>query len=247
MANSEHLEVLKQGPEAWNSWRKENPETRPDLSGLSDLWIPIRAAVYDFEMTNISEANLAGCNLCGCNFQAANLQGTNFSGALLVDTNFDRATLCKAIFGPVDLLKPNLIGMNSRGAHLLHATFRYADFREACLCGVNLTDANLYGANLQGADLTGALLINTNLEKVNLSYASVFGISTWGVNLKETIQTNLIVSPKGDPQISVDSIDVAQFIYLLLNQSKLSSVLNAVTKRGVLILGRLRQQLRCVQ
>ena len=33
MANPEHLEILKQGVEAWNQWREQNPQTKPDLSG----------------------------------------------------------------------------------------------------------------------------------------------------------------------------------------------------------------------
>src|SRR5215208_3685207 len=37
----------------------------------------------------------------------------------------------------------------------------------------------------------------------------------------------------------VDDLEVAQFIYLLLNHRKLRKVLNAITERGVLILGRL--------
>ena len=40
MANKEHLTILKQGADAWNQWRDENPEIRPaldqvDLSGKS--------------------------------------------------------------------------------------------------------------------------------------------------------------------------------------------------------------------
>ena len=31
MANEEHLKILKQGVEAWNSWRAENPDVVPDL------------------------------------------------------------------------------------------------------------------------------------------------------------------------------------------------------------------------
>jgi hypothetical protein len=37
----------------------------------------------------------------------------------------------------------------------------------------------------------------------------------------------------------VDDLEVAQFIYLLLNHRKLRKVLNAITERGVLVLGRL--------
>ena len=36
MANPEHLKILKEGAEAWNQWRKENPAVRPDL-GEADL------------------------------------------------------------------------------------------------------------------------------------------------------------------------------------------------------------------
>jgi uncharacterized protein YjbI with pentapeptide repeats len=38
MANQEQLEILKQGVEAWNKWRKENGTIKVDLSGavLSD-------------------------------------------------------------------------------------------------------------------------------------------------------------------------------------------------------------------
>jgi hypothetical protein len=31
MANPEHLEILKQGVEAWNEWREKNPDIEPDL------------------------------------------------------------------------------------------------------------------------------------------------------------------------------------------------------------------------
>jgi uncharacterized protein YjbI with pentapeptide repeats len=32
VANEEHLALLKQGIEAWNKWRDENPEIRPNLN-----------------------------------------------------------------------------------------------------------------------------------------------------------------------------------------------------------------------
>ena len=35
MANPEHLQILKQGVEAWNQWREQNKGIRPDLRGAN--------------------------------------------------------------------------------------------------------------------------------------------------------------------------------------------------------------------
>jgi hypothetical protein len=37
MANPEHVEILKQGVEVWNKWRKENKAIVPDLSRVNFL------------------------------------------------------------------------------------------------------------------------------------------------------------------------------------------------------------------
>ena len=39
MVNAEHVEILKQGVEVWDRWRRENPGTQPDLcnANLSGL------------------------------------------------------------------------------------------------------------------------------------------------------------------------------------------------------------------
>ena len=41
-----------------------------------------------------------------------------------------------------------------------------------------------------------------------------------------------------EPEISVDNIEVAQFIYLLLNNPKIRDVVDTIGKKGVLLLGR---------
>ena len=35
VANDEHVRLLKQGVAAWNAWRNENPDIRPNLSEAS--------------------------------------------------------------------------------------------------------------------------------------------------------------------------------------------------------------------
>ena len=55
---------------------------------------------------------------------------------------------------------------------------------------------------------------------------------------EETKQTGLIITPDDQSAIMVDDLEVAQFIYLLLNREKIRNVINTVTRRGVLLLGR---------
>src|SRR6202041_4064462 len=43
---------------------------------------------------------------------------------------------------------------------------------------------------------------------------------------------------KDEPDVTVDSIEVAQFVYLLLHNEKIRRVIDTVGKKGVLLLGR---------
>jgi hypothetical protein len=57
--------------------------------------------------------------------------------------------------------------------------------------------------------------------------------------LETTIQESLLITPKtSKPEITVDNIAVAQFIYLLLHNEKIRDVIDTVGKKAVLLLGR---------
>jgi len=68
--------------------------------------------------------------------------------------------------------------------------------------------------------------------------ASVFEISVWDVRLEGAIQSNLVITPKDESTIQVDNLEVAQFVYLLLNNEKIRDVIDTIGKKAVLILGR---------
>ena len=78
------------------------------------------------------------------------------------------------------------------------------------------------------------------MTNASLNNCFVYGISVWDVQLVKTDQLNLSITDpsSNDSIITVDNLEVAQFIYLLLNHKKLRDVFNAVTERGVLLLGR---------
>jgi hypothetical protein len=48
----------------------------------------------------------------------------------------------------------------------------------------------------------------------------------------------LIITKENEPEITVDNIEVAQFIYLLMHNQKIRDVIDTITSKVVLILGR---------
>jgi hypothetical protein len=120
-------------------------------------------------------------------------------------------------------------------SNLSGAVLRRAILTHANLSGANFTNADLSGADLTGAALEGATLIETGLEGANLTTCSVYGASVWNVRLEQATQSNLVITPRGEAAIQVDNLEVAQFIYLLLNNAKVRDVIDTIGKKAVLI------------
>src|SRR5262249_17416137 len=49
-----------------------------------------------------------------------------------------------------------------------------------------------------------------------------------------------------EPEITVDNIEVAQFVYLLLHNQKIRDVIDTITSKAVLILGRFTEERKAV-
>ena len=264
MANPEHLAKLLQGVESWNRWRSQTRDisqnlSRAQLAGADLMEANLAEAdLTDADLTrtmlgranlkkatlNLSQAILYGSNLAKANCEAANFTGANLSTAdltranlrqaILSGANISSAMLHRADFGGADLS-----GANLHKAILSMASFHDANLTSALLTRAYLTQTNLSGANLSGADLILATIIESNLERANLTHCRVYGISAWDVRLEGAIQSNLVITPASDEAaIQVDNLEVAQFIYLLLNNEKVRHVIDTITSKVVLILGR---------
>ena len=97
---------------------------------------------------------------------------------------------------------------------------------------------NLSGTDLSGADLSEANLVRINLTNATLKNCRVYGISAWDVHIEGVKQFNLIITPEDQPTITVDNLKVAQFIHLLLNNKEIRDLIDTITSKVVLILGR---------
>jgi uncharacterized protein YjbI with pentapeptide repeats len=169
MANQEQLDILNQGVETWNQWRKEHQDVIPDLS----------------------KADLSGATLEGADLSGANLSGAKLDGADLSEANFN--------------------------------------------------DADLSFANLSWSNIS-----ESNLSQANLTGCRIYAISAWKMKLEGATQKNLIITDWDEPTITVDNLEVAQFIYLLLNNPKIRDAIDTVAKKAVLILGRFTPERKAV-
>ena len=238
MANPEHFKLLQQGVKVWNAWRKKEPSIVPDLTGVN-------LSEMDFRRSNLSKADITYANLIGADLRWANLISADLRWANLLGANLSRAKLNEAIFTWAVLIGANLSGAilgdgaKLDGANLCGANLKGTRLNEADLTWANLINANLSKANLSGANLSGASFVETNLADAVLSGCHVHGISAWNVKIsKGTQQQNLVITPPGEPEVTVDNIEVAQFVYLLLHNEKIRSVIDTIGKKGVLLLGR---------
>jgi len=243
MANPDQLLMLtgSDGVNAWNRWREDNPGVIPDLSG-ADL------SEGDLLKANLSAADLSGADLSGADLTEADLRMTDFSHANLSGANLARTTLARANLNAAnlswaDLRQANLIGSRLIGANLHRANLHRANLHRANLHRANLARADLSGvdfrgARLVGADLRACLLLSCLLEYADLTGSRVYGASVWDARLTGATQKDLVITQNEQPTITVDNLEVAQFVYLLLNNAKIRDVIDTITSKAVLILGR---------
>lgn len=163
--------------------------------------------------TTLKFANLDDCDLHGADLDFAYLKGTCLRRA------------------------------NLQHAKCRNTTFSDADLTDARLDAALLSRANLFRAtctraHFDAAVLDGASLVETELDRASFDGCLVYGISAWNLKGVPGSQRRLIITPKGQPVVEVDDIQVAQFVFLLIQHANLRKVINSVTERGVLLLGR---------
>jgi len=223
--------------------------TRANLKGSTLMDTPLIGANLtgaDLSQANMRRANLRrtilnGANLTGADLRAANLRGANLSNTCLNSANLSDARLSATNLTGARLTMANLRRANLRRADLTGADLRNADLRQADLGWSNFSEANL-----NGAVLNSARLVNTNLQRANLEGCSVYGISAWGLNLDQANQSNLIITPPKLSRITVDNLEIAQFIYLLTHNAKIRHIIDTITSKVVLILGRFTSERKVV-
>jgi len=169
MANPEHVEILRQGADAWNKWREENPKTEPDLI----------------------DADITGLDLPGISFRRANL-----SGALLMFNDFSGADFRNAHLVGVDLYNSVLTGVDFSRAFAMRVNLSDAELNLAKFNGTYFEYVNLSLAGLDGSDFAGLTMHSTVFGDNDLS--NVKGLESVQHIGPSTIGIDTIYKSKGN-------------------------------------------------
>ena len=153
MANGEQLEVLAQGVEVWNKWRKENPDVLIDLKGA-----------------NLRHKNLENVNLAHAELDSANLSFADFKRANLAFACLQNAILSFASFEGANLSAANLESTYLEDANLNNTIMTGANFKNAILTNSNLKNAYLVDAIFEGTNLIAVNFKNANLSSVTFDH-----------------------------------------------------------------------------
>jgi uncharacterized protein YjbI with pentapeptide repeats len=193
MANPEHLEKLKEGVKAWNQWREEDPDIKPDLSNADFKGVNLKSVNFsnsDLQRTCLLKADLSFADLSYANLSEADLSSAILFSADLQNSIIQGANLSSAVLENTFFLEVDLSAADLSFADLRDAELRYADLKSANLSSSNLSRADLSLANLQNVNLRNANLSEVNLKLANLRDADLSSTSLYFTNFTSADLTN---------------------------------------------------------
>jgi uncharacterized protein YjbI with pentapeptide repeats len=189
MAQREQLEHLEEGVGAWNTWRRANPQIRPDLrqADIGERFLNL----IDLSGADLRGVDLGGTHLRGAVLRHADLSGAHLYGASLIAADLSYARLVEANLALADLIDAVFIqavmpqvqctGAQAYGSHFSGADLRRADFQHA-----DLTRSDFSRAHLNTADMRQACLVRADFTQANLGEADLSNAVLRQANLHQT-------------------------------------------------------------
>ena len=205
---SKHLQWLLEGPDSWNTRRKQN-SFKPDLAG-ANIYEAFRAAGkldsedhIPLDGINFTNADLSDAVLCDpFSTGRANLRRSQFPLANLRGANLANSRLEGADLRGVPLDRANLRGAKLRNARMGSASLNGADLWKA-----DLTEADLRYAILRAADISCTRLTDANLAEANLTGANLGWSEPWKATLYDQSKAECESSTAPNHSVCIESIE----------------------------------------
>lgn len=242
VAEPKHVKLLAKGAKVWNVWRADNPGVRPELRGLNfekDIWED--RGFYDLP-------HLEGYDFSGAMLNQIDARNSYFHCCCFDDASLNFADLCFSTFDQCSFL-----GVSMRVTKIGSASFLDCRFENADLGYCSAEDTDFSGSHFVDTGLHHMSLIKSRFVGSTLERVYAYGTSAWDLDLRGARQEDIFLDE--DRSLLIDDIEVAQFVHLFLRNEKVRDVIDTITSKMVLILGRftatrkpileaLRQELR---
>ena len=221
----DYIDLLKSGTDKWALERASNPTFRPILRDVNfvaefggpDFYDLPEFAGVDFSNSDMNMASLRNCMFFDCIFDDAHLTYTDLVDAYFVNCTFRRTCM--------------------RVARIGDAKFEECVFEDCDMSYCSAEETSFEGSTFTNTKMEHMSLVHTDFSNTKLDGCFLYGISSWDLTLDNSLQKGLVITPDDMPTLTVDNIELAQFLYLMINNQRLRAVINTITSKVVLILG----------
>jgi hypothetical protein len=231
MAKDEHVDILRQGVSKWNAWRDKEPSVYPDLSGLD---------FYDVFLGNDNLYDIPavyGANFDNCNLRNAKMRDREFDRCTFRNAQLHMTDCCYAYFSDC-----NFTNTQMRLARIGSTSFSSCHFESCDFSYSSAEDTRFLDCKIENSLFKKVHFVKADFSESSISKCNVYGISSWDMILENTIQEDIYIMEDEDELLSVDDIELAQFLYKMIENKNLRRIIDTITSSVVLILGRFTKE-----
>lgn len=221
----EYIELLSKGESVWNEWRINNPSISLCLRDVN--------FVEKFSGHNLNDLpEFYSVNFSNVDFNCSSMRNSNFYNCVFDGSKITFSDLVDAYFHSCSFKNVDM-----RVSKIGSAQFIDCVFEDSDLSYCSAENTSFQGSIFKNTALENMSFVESDFSNTILDRCRVYGISSWDLNLENSKQQDLVITKEGGPEITVDNIELAQFLYLMINNSNLRNIINAITSKVVLILG----------
>lgn len=225
MIDSASIENFKKGSKLWNQLRRDDSDWIPNLSDV-DFESQLHSYQTQYDMPEFSGYDLSNMGLnritarnstfIDCDFSGSSMSFSDLCFSMFVNCRFDDTEIAVTKIGSAQFF-----GCSFKGSNLSYCSAEETSFSESTFLRAKLNNMSL---------------VKNDFSNASIKKSWVYGISAWDLDLSGCEQSDIYINENGTG-ITVPSIELAQFISLLVNNSKVRDFIDTITSKMVLILG----------
>ena len=161
MTIKKHLEIFNKGAEAWNNWRRGNPNIKPVLLGST---ITNRVfSNFDLKNTNLQLCSFYHCKFIKTNFKSADLTNSKFFNSEFEDSFFDDTKVNVVQFQNCKFTSTGL-----QKSDFSDSFFEDCDFKD-----ISISESNLDGIQIDDSKIDQSQIINSSFKKAKINVTRI--------------------------------------------------------------------------